>query len=234
MRTVRATAAAVALAVSLSLTGCGALFGGASQAADGSDLPSVQDLYATVRAAALGAESGHVTGFVTEGEESMTLDITGRADGSNQRAKIARDAGGTLTLLTVKGKYYASGDWDFWAAATDPKTADQLVGKQVRVPETKAMSFSDVTLGRLLDERFAAESLSLVETFGSSVTVRHANDKDFWVLSLADAEIWVDPATEHLIKIVRSGEENPAELTFDGWDDVPKHKAPSSVKVLKK
>lgn len=232
-RAPRVVTVVLALVATLSVTGCGALFGGASTASDGTALPSVQDLYATVRASALAAESGHVTGFVTDGGESLTLDIQGRADGSNQRAKVSRDAGGSLTMLTVKGKHYVTGDWDFWAAATEPKTADQLVGAQVRVPAAKALRYSDVTLGGLLAETFAAETLSLVATFGSSVSVRHANDKDFWVLSLADTEIWVDPATERLLKVVRSAEQSHAELTFDQWDDVPPYKAPSSSKVLK-
>ncbi|WP_299445652.1 hypothetical protein [uncultured Phycicoccus sp.] len=233
MRTTRAAVAALAVAAALSLTGCGALFGGASQAADGSDLPSVRDLYTTVRATALAAESGHVTGFVTDGEESTTFDLEGRADGSNQRAKVSRDAGGTLTMLTVKGKHYVSGDWDFWAAATEPSTADRLVGTQVRVPEARATAFSDLTLGGLLADTFARETLSVVETFGSSVSVRHANDRDYWVLSWADTEVWVEPGTHRLLKVVRSTEEDPAELTFDAWDDAATFKAPSSSKVLK-
>ncbi|NHA67602.1 hypothetical protein [Phycicoccus flavus] len=221
----RAATVALTAALAATLSGCGAMLGPGTTA-DGDPMPTVQDLYAKTREATLAAKSGHVTGFVTDEGESMTVDLEGRTNGANQRVRITTDDG-RATMLSVKGRLYISADWDFWASSTaDPRAGDVFKNKQVLVPPKQARKFpSEMTLGTLLDEAFKDASVSPVARFVSDVGLRTENDREVWVVKDRDIELWSDRKTDRLVKLVYTGDD-PFELTFDKWDAARTFKAP--------
>ncbi|MBT9255121.1 hypothetical protein KMZ32_08475 [Phycicoccus sp. MAQZ13P-2] len=194
--------------------------------------PSMGELYTKVRTASLAAESGHLDGKVTQGGETVALEIEGQADGSNQKTTIGIGKG-TAEILTVKKKYYMSADKAFWTEQTgDASAAKLLVGKYVAISGSDAKQFGDLTLGALLDQMFEESELSTLEKLTSDVETRTEDGKEVWVASDGSgSEIWVDPTSERLVKIVVGGKD-AGELTFDSWDDVDTFSAPPASKVV--
>ncbi|MGL4178482.1 MAG: hypothetical protein ACRCSN_20690 [Dermatophilaceae bacterium] len=194
--------------------------------------PSVRELYAKVRAAALAAKSGRIVGSVTTEGGTVTVDIEGLADGSNQKAEIGV-GDGTAQILTVGGKYYMSGDAAFWTEQTgEAQAAKQLAGKYVEISEADAKEIGDLSLGSILRETFEDEELSRLETLTTSVQTRTEGGAKVWVASdPSGAEFWVDPESENLLKIVITGTE-PGELTFDSWNAAATVAAPPASKIV--
>ncbi len=55
-------------------------------------------LWSRIHEATLAADSGHVTGFVTDENQALSLDVEGTREGANQRIRIeqpARQCAGT-------------------------------------------------------------------------------------------------------------------------------------------
>ena len=220
----RALLTAASLAAAAVLTACG---GGTTP--DGEEIPSVQDLWAVARTSAQAATSGHVTGFVTDAATGRTyrLDIEGKVDGSNQRMRLSEDDRGRSTILTVKGRTYVSGDWDFWAAATEPKRADTLKSKHVLVKAAQLEDTERLTISGLLSQQLAGTEPGMLSRFTGSVALRRENDHDVWVLTDGSSRLWVDRETGNLLKIAKDGD-GASELTFDKWDEADRFSAPKA------
>jgi hypothetical protein len=245
-RTTRALVAATALAAAVALAGCGGAdapsAAGSSQPSSAAastasspaapEEPSMGELYTKVRATSLAAKSGHLSGTVTQDGEKTSLDIAGTADGSNQTLVVGVGKG-KAQILTVGGKHFMSGDKGFWTEQTgDRKAADLLVGKYVQISAADAKDLSDLTLGAMLKEMFSESDLSTLEKLTSSVETRTEGGAKVWVASDGSgSEIWVDPKTERLVKIVIAGE-GAGALDFDSWDAVKKVAAPPAKKIV--
>jgi len=245
VRTTRALVAATILAAGVALAGCGAAdapsAAGSSSSATSSaasgpatpEEPSMGELYTKVRASALAAKSGHISGTMTQGGDKMSLDLAGAADGSNQKLVVGVGKG-KAEILTVGGKHYMSGDKGFWAEQTgDKKAATLMVGKYVPISAADAKDLADLTLGALLKEMFSERELSTLEKLTSTVETRTADGARVWVASDGSgSEIWVDPSSEQLVKIVSAGADGGA-LDFDSWDAVKKVAAPPAKQIVK-
>jgi len=241
----RGLLAATALAATVVLAGCGGSetpAGTSSSAASASattasspaasNEPSMGELYAKVRPASLAAKSGHLSGTVTQDGEKTSLDIAGTADGKNQKLVVGVGKG-KAEILTVGGKYYMSGDEGFWTEQTgDAKAADLLVGKYVEITGSDAKELGDLSLGAMLKEMFEDSELSTLKTLTSSVETRTEDGAQVWVASDGSgSEIWVDPETERLVKIVVVGDD-AGQLSFDSWDAAKKVAAPPAKKIV--
>ena len=244
-RPTRALVAATALTATLALTGCGndaTTEGSTSASPSGSassssspspKQPTMGELYTKVRAASLAAESGHLKGEVTQEGQKTTLEVAGAADGSNQKLTVGV-GDGEADILTVNGKYYMTGDKAFWKEQTgDAKAADLLVGKYVQISSSDAKELGELSLGALLEEMFEQDELSTMEKLTSSVETRTDDGAQVWVASDGSgSEIWVDPETGLLVKIIAAGDD-AGELVFDSWNEVSKVKAPPAEDVVK-
>jgi hypothetical protein len=190
------------------------------------------ELYTKVRTASLAAKSGHLSGTVTDDGEKVSLDVKGTADGSNQTLVVGVGKG-KAKILTVDGKYFMSGDEKFWTEQTgDAEAADLLGGKYVKISGSDAKELGDLSLGALLKEMFEESELSTLEKVTSSVETRTEDGASVWVASDGSgSEIWVDPKTERLVKILVGGDD-AGELTFDSWDAVKKVAAPPASKIV--
>ncbi|NHA67601.1 hypothetical protein [Phycicoccus flavus] len=194
--------------------------------------PTMGELYAKVRKTALAAKSGHVTGRVTSGKEKVSLDIEGTVDGTNQRAVVTIGSG-EVEILTVKKKYYLSGDAKFWREQTgNANAAKVLVGKYVKVSGSDAKAVADLSIGSILDAMFTDKDLGALADVTSTVETRSVKGQDVWVASdPSGSEIWVDPETERLMKIVITGDD-AGQVTFSDWDAAETVSAPPAGKVL--
>ena len=100
---------------------------------------------------------------MTQGGQKTSLDIAGTADGANRKLVVGVGKG-KAHILTVGGKYYMSGDRDFWTEQTgDSKAAKVLVGKYVQISAADAKDLGDLTLGAMLKEMFAEKQRSTLE-----------------------------------------------------------------------
>jgi hypothetical protein len=228
----RVVAASAAGLVALTASGCGSLLeGGGGTAPDGTELPSMKALWSQMREATLAAESGHVTGFVAKDGESVSLDVEGRRDGSNQRARI-KGSEGAVTILTVGKRTYVKGDWDFWTSAgAESKVATRMKNRFVTMSakDTAELGDDDETFGELIDEMLDQETLGVTDTFGASVSKRTQGDREVWVgKDLRGNEFWVDTETNLLVRLVVE-EEDGGTLTFDRWNRARTFKKPAKV-----
>jgi hypothetical protein len=190
------------------------------------------ELYTKVRAAALAAKSGHVSGTVTDSGDKVSLEVEGRTDGSNQKAAFSV-GNGTATVLTVGGKYFMSGDSKFWIEQTgDTAAAKVLKGKYVKVSAADAKDMGDLSLGGLLKEMFQESELSALEKATGSVETRVEGGKQVWVAADGSgSEMWVDPTTALPVKLVVTGKD-AGELTFDRWNEAETFTSPPASKVV--
>ena len=100
----RAGATAATTVVVLALSACGSLLqGGGGTAPDGTPLPTVGELWSSMREATLATESGHVTGFLSDEHEAMSIDVEGRRDGSNQRVRFDGSEGAATVSRSATG-----------------------------------------------------------------------------------------------------------------------------------
>lgn len=242
-RPTRALVVTAAIASTLFAAGCGgsAPVGGTSSprgaaastsASPTAEQPSMGELYTKVRAAALAAKSGHVSGTVTDSGEKVSLEIEGLTDGSNQEASFGVGSG-RASVLTVDGKYFMSGDSSFWTEQTgDAAAAKALKGKYVAVSKADAKEMGDLSLGGLLKEMFQESELSALEKLTGSVETRTEGGGQVWVAADGTgSEMWVDPATGLPVKLLVAGKD-AGELTFDRWNAAKTFTAPPASKVV--
>lgn len=231
----RSRGLALVAAATVSLSGCGAMLGGASTAPDGTPLPSIDELYSATRTATLGADSGHVTGFVVEEVEgrevAVTVDLEGVLDGTNQRLKVTDDRSSSV-VLTVGESYYVTGDWDFWADAIGPQVATGLVDRHVEVARARAQDLGPYTIQEIVEDIMEPTSLGLLDRAGSSVSLRIDGDRTVIVGETRNLEFWVDQRSRRLVRLVSLDTVPGGELVFDRWDEAKTFRTPKRIVQL--
>ncbi len=232
-RTGRFVGAAAAAVLAVTVSGCGAILeGGGGTAPDGSALPSMKQLWSTMRAATLAAESGHVTGFLTQDGEALSLDVEGLRDSSNQRIRL-KGTDGSATVITVGKRTWIKADWDFLTSVgADSRVATRMKNKFIKMSPKESKGFADLTFGDLVDGILEQETLGVTDTIGGSVSKRTQGDREVFVATdLKGNEFWVDTETDLLVRLVAK-DDQPAELNFDRWNDARTFTKPAKVFTL--
>ncbi|OLP67412.1 hypothetical protein BJM39_02745, partial [Salmonella enterica subsp. enterica serovar Javiana] len=187
-------AGVVPLSVALALAGCGsekepAAAGSPSKASSSSSTtteakpPSASELYKQARKTALAAESGHIVGQFTDEGDSLSIDLAGTVDGSNQSVELGQSADSKITILTVGGKYYLSATEDFWADQVGAGPAKTLQNKFVILPAAQAKEFGDLTIKGLLTDMFEDKELGVLDSVNTRVEKTTVDGADAWKLT---------------------------------------------------
>lgn len=240
---VRSVGAALALTIALGLSACGseedggAATSGASSSASPSstasqapDKPSAKDLFASAKASALAAKSGHITGTVIEDGEPMTIDLAGTADGSNQEVLIST-AEGAVTIRSVGGKTWMSADEEFWlAGGADKATAKDLVGKFSPMDAKDAAELSDLSLGSLVSVMLEDADISALQSMVTDVTAATVGSTPAWSMGEPSlGQVLISVETKEILQMVSKGN---GDLTFSEWNAVKPFKAPAKKDIV--
>ena len=196
---------------------------------------SVAEIFGAARTTAQAATSGRVRGTVTSDEGRVGIDLAGRTDGTNQTLRLTTSEG-TLTVLTVAGKYYLVAGKDFWKKNAGDAAAAQLAGKYVLMSEEDASSFGSFTLGALVDEMFSDSELSPLDQIRTTVTATTQAGEQVYVLTdrLSDTgKVVVTADGKAELRSIQVGGASPGSLSFGQWNAVPPIKAPAPKDVVK-
>lgn len=243
----RALAAVVPLAVALGLAGCGsekeptAASGSSTSSSSSSTTteakpPSAAELYAQARKTALASESGHISGEFTDAGDTLSIDLAGTVDGSNQSLELGQGADSKITILTVGGKNYLSATEDFWAQQVGATRAKTLRDKYVNLPAAQAKEFGDLTIKGMLTDMFDDKELSVLEGANTRVSKTTVDGADAWKLTERSggdgAALLVSADGKATLLRIEGPKDSPGKLDFSEWDKVPAVTAPAPSKVI--
>ncbi|KNX39044.1 hypothetical protein VV01_20980 [Luteipulveratus halotolerans] len=159
-----------------------------------------------------------------QGAEHNTMDISGQADGSNQKGRMTSTSEGTLTNMVVAGKMYGMGDVRFWTSSGVPSAeAHRRVGKylvKVATPTKTARTYLAESLGEFDDA--AGQSTTHPATYQgeAAIKVTSTSDPGYWFAVTADPSH--RPLEAHL---------PGADMTFSSWNAVTPFTAPPASQI---
>lgn len=246
MRVRRLVVSAMALALGLSLAGCGqdttatlhtvhdlSAYGGkapatpkASAGPDAKKLWDKQlDVYTTCK-------SVRIVGTITSAKEAATVNAAGACDGSNDKVQL--DIGPqSLEVITISGTHYVKANAAFWKTAGASQATINAIGS--KYVASKDSSFDETTTKGLLaelkrDSTAGADDLTVEETTlagqAAYKLVRGART------SASSVTVWASVTTNTLLKVKVEMPTSGAEVTFSEWGSVTPFTAPPASQVI--
>lgn len=191
----------------------------------------------TSLASARKADSGRALVTTRDEGQTLTIDIRGTVDGSNQEAVVTHAQEGKITLRTVDGTTYMLANRKFWAAQNAPAAQQKaLDGKWVRVPASQKSNFSDTTLKSLLDSLAKESGAEKVTSSNSTVVSADQNGKPVLRItgkgSSAGTVLVVADDEKHLpIELSDTGSDG-GNAKFSEWNSVGRVSAPPASDVI--
>ena len=195
--------------------------------------PSVADVYRAARTSALAAASGHVVGSQTREGRTLTIDVEGVANGSNQTVFITTDTG-TAEVLTVEDGYWLGGDEGFWVEQTgDAQAGAGMVGRYVPITEADATELGSFTLRSILTEKFALPEFAAFESDTTPAEETEVDGRAAYVLGEeGGARLWVAADGSGALLRAVGPESAPSDLVFTDWGRAQTFSPPPPSKVL--
>ncbi len=196
---------------------------------------SVAEIFDDARRTARAAKSGRVVGSVTNDGEKVSIDLSGTADGSNQRLRLTTKDG-TITVYTVAARFYLVGDKAYWQKNAGETAASQLAGKYVLMSQEDASSFGAFTLGALLEEMFGDTELAPLDSIRTAVEPTTVNGEQVFVLTdrLSDTgRVVVTADGKAELRSLVVGGATPGSLVFGQWNAVPPVAVPPAKDVVR-
>ncbi|HET6966794.1 MAG TPA: hypothetical protein VFI44_00890 [Ornithinibacter sp.] len=195
--------------------------------------PTVAEVYRAARTSALSAASGHAEGSQTREGRTLTIDVEGVANGSNQTVFITTDTG-TAEVLTVGEEYWLGGDEGFWVEQTgDARAGAGMVGKYVPITESDATELGSFTLRSILTEKFSLPEFAAFESDTTPAESTEVDGRAAYVLGAeGGARRWVAADGSGALLRAVGPKSAPSDLVFTEWDRAQKFGPPPPSKVL--
>lgn len=195
--------------------------------------PSVADVYRATRTSALSAASGHVEGSLTREGRTLTIDVEGVANGSNQTVFITTDTG-TAEVLTVGEDYWLGGDEAFWVEQTgDAQAGAGMVGKYVPITESDATELGSFTLRSILTEKFSMPEFAAFESDSTPAEETEVEGRAAYVLGEeGGARLWVAADGSGALLRAVGPRTAPSDLVFSDWGRAQTFSPPPPSKVV--
>lgn len=186
------------------------------------------EILAKVRDRAKAATSGSYSGTFDDNGTKLDLTYRGSADGSTAETVMKLPGEGSVTIVSVGGKTYLSGDQAFWTSSGAPFPGE---GKFVEVPADQAPN-TGLDLAGLVDGFLGeVKESDLAEEVGAETV----GGIDAWVLTDKDGK---DKGAIHVAKdtfdILRlSGSDGLAgTVDFKDWNKEFDIKAPAAGDIV--
>ena len=195
--------------------------------------PTVAEVYRAARTSALSAASGHARGTQTRDRRTLTIDVEGVANGSNQTVFITSADGGTAEVLTVGDRYWLGGDRAFWVEQTgDTKAGTAMVGAYVLIAESDATELGSFTLRSILSEKFALPEFAALESDTTPAKGTEVDGRAAYLLRGAGgARLWVAADGGGALLRAVGPRTAPSDLVFSDWDRAKTFSPPPASKV---
>ncbi|HYN67019.1 MAG TPA: hypothetical protein VES93_09025 [Ornithinibacter sp.] len=197
-------------------------------------LPTVAEVYRDARTSALAAQSGSAVGTVTGDGTRLRIDVSGLANGSNQKVFITTPDGGTAEVLTIGDSYWIGGDEAYWAEATgDATAAKSLVGKYAPITESDATELGSFRLRDILTDLFELPELGVLESNTGPARRTEVDGRAVYVLGREGGpRLWVAADGSGTLLRAVGAKSEPTDLTFSDWDRARTFTAPPASKLL--
>jgi len=197
-------------------------------------VPTVAEVFRTTRTDSLAAQSGHAVGIMTGEGKRLGIDVSGLANGSNQKVFITTPDGGTAEVLTIGEDYWIGGDEAYWVEATgDPKNAGAFVGKYAPITESDATELGSFTLRTILTHLFGLPELALLESNTGPATVTEVDGRPAYLLGAKGGpRLWVAADGSGTLLRAVGAKSEPLDLVFSEWDRAGTFTEPPPSKVI--
>jgi hypothetical protein len=197
-------------------------------------LPTVAEVFRATRTDSLAAQSGHAVGIVTGDGKRLGIDVSGLANGSNQKVFLTTPDGGTAEVLTIGDDYWIGGDEAYWAEATgDAATAAAFVGKYAPITESDATELGSFTLRTILTDLFGLPELALLESNTGPATVTEVDGRPAYLLGAKGGpRLWVAADGSGTLLRAVGAKSEPLDLSFSDWDRAGTFTEPPPSKVI--
>lgn len=202
--------------------------------------PSVSELFAQTKAAALAAKSGRATGEWSASGQTMKIDLTGDAAGTNQKVAMGGDASGTAEVLTVAGTTYVKGNEAFWkqkgiADSAESAAVGLLADRYVALSAKQATPLADITLGKLLRGMFTKAEKGSIHKVKMAVkdTTFQGQPAYSMTAGASASEVIVSADGKARLLQIKGTAKEPGQMTFSDWDAVKPFEAPAASEVTK-
>lgn len=194
--------------------------------------PAARDLYAAARFTSLAAKNATIEGSVIEEGEAVGILVRGNASGSNQRFDLTAPGKGTVGVVTVKGRFFLTGNDEFWAYQLGPDQVDAHRGKYVEISEPDATERGEFSLRRMLNERAFALGDAAVAKLASPVVATEVSGVPAYRFDLPKGErMFVARDSGVVLRWTRTGA-SAESLTFSDWGTTALPSLPPSGSIL--
>jgi hypothetical protein len=220
MRIFRLAAPTIALAAGLAIAACGSSSGGSNTS---------QKLMPQVQEAARTATSVHVTGTVTQGSQTVTLDVS--FSGSSLAGSIGLN-GATFYVLSLNGKTFIKLNAAFLQVAKAPASVcARICGKYVEVPASSASQITgSMSMQQLVAQVFSNKNISDAASSGCVFSPATWNGQA--ALQCHQAPYTIDVAAHgkpYLLYVLGSKGEH---IVFSDWNAVTLPQPPPASQVI--
>ena len=226
MRMFRLGAPACALVAGLALAACG-LTSGSGKSGGGN---TSAKLMPQVAAAARSATSVHVTGNVTEGSQTVTMDVSFK--GSSLAGTIGLN-GASFYVLSVDGKTYIKLNAAFLQqiAKAPASVCATICGKYVEVPGASASQITgSMSMQQLVSQVFSNKNISSAASSGCVFSPATLNGQR--VLQCHQAPYTVDVAAHGKPYLLNITGPNGEHIAFSDWNAVTLPPPPRPRRVI--
>jgi len=219
-RVFRVSVLAVTLAAGLSLAAC-------TPAPAGSK--TSQKLMPQVQAAARSATSVHMTGTVTQGSQTATINVS--FSGNSVAGTIGIN-GQSVDVLSLNGKTYIKLDRSFLRAAHAPAgVCARVCGKYVELPASSASQITgSLSLHQLITQVFNNKNMS--SAAGSGCVFSPATRDGQAVLECRQGPYTIDVTAHGKPYIVYFSGPHGEFIAFSNWNTVTLPAAPAASQVV--
>lgn len=214
MRIVRLGAPVVALASGLVLAACGLTSGGGTSGGGSTS----EKLMPQVASAARSATSVHVTGTVTEGSQTVTLNVSFK--GTSLAGTVGLN-GASFYVLSVDGKTFIKLNAAFLqqVAKAPAGVCATICGKFVEVPGASASQITgSMSMQQLVSQVFSIQNISSAASSGCKFSPATLNGQP--VLQCRQSQFTVDVAAHGKPYLLNITGPNGEHIAFSDWNAV--------------
>jgi len=220
VRVFRVSALVVVLAAGLGVTACSSAPAGSKTAAE---------LMPEVQAAANGATSVHMAGWVKQGSQTVTIDV--RFTGTSSAGTFGVN-GQSFYLLSLNGKTYIKVDAAFLKTANAPASVcAKVCGKYVEAPATTGSQITGaLSLHQLISKVFTNKNVSSAAASGCVFSPATFNGQP--VLQCRQGGYTVDVAAHGKPYLVYFAAPREQQMAFSEWNAITPLAAPPASQVV--
>jgi hypothetical protein len=220
-RILRGAGIAVVLIAGLAASGCGSSNPAGSQTA--------AKLMPEVQALAQHAHSVHMSGSISHGSQTLSLDLS--FSGNNTAGSVGI-GGGSVTILALNGQAFVKVDSAFLKLAKIPSSVcSKVCGKYVQLPAASVSQMAgSITLHSFVAQAFSTKNISSAVKSGCLFTPATVNGQS--VLQCHQDGYTVDVAAHGKPYLLSIRGPHGQNLIFSDWNSVVMPAAPPASEVI--